>query len=113
MAAAAAAVDVKPEVCRDFLRHACARGSRCRFRHESAGGGGGSTDQSTSGGRGDGCGRCREQSVDNVDRRSTTANDLDDVAQHEDDDDVIVQINTSHASTYNCAISIRIFRYVR
>jgi len=91
-----ASIDAKPEVCRDFLRHACKRGSRCRFRHESAGGAG----RSTSGGpRHDGCRLCFELFVDGVDRQLSAADDDDDVAERKDDDDVIVEINTPRTST--------------
>jgi len=92
-----ASVDAEPEVpvCRDFLRHACTRGTRCRFRHDSASGRG---DQSTSGGHYDGCHPCFKTSVDGVDRQAAT-DDSGDVADYKDGDDVIVEINSPHTGT--------------
>jgi len=76
----------KPEVCRDFLRHACTRGSRCRFRHESTSG----TDRSTSGGRS----HCYVESGDDEVGKKSAA----DTGGGDADDDVITGINTPEKS---------------
>ena len=81
----------EPEICRDFLRNACMRGSRCRFRHESTSG----ACRSASGGRHDGC-RCRFE-LDSGGIAATAPDMVDDAVVDDDDDDNV--IHTSDKST--------------
>jgi len=84
--------DAEPQVCRDFLRHACKRGSRCRFSHEATSG----TDRpSTSGESDKGC-RCCLELVD-VGRQSAAAGDFRD-GDYKNNDDVITEMVTSQRS---------------
>ena len=85
-----ASIDTKPEVCRDFLRHACTRGSRCRFRHESTSG----VDRSTSGDQ-----RCPRFQFD-VDLQSTEDDHDDDVDDYTDHNAYSGEADSPQTSMY-------------